>query len=767
MPKKPLKKKDVKKPQTVIINPDLDEKGSPVVEGAAGKVAYGVGYLTGKLLRTIGKEVTRSVVARPKKGKVVKFKKLKEAERRWKPRDPWKPDTPLSPEEKALRDKKAAKASRAADMKGARMHRAWAAKEAMKEESLDELSKKTLKSYKRKAEFEVDDDDHIFHNMSTRKYSNREDGIERAKKRLRKEESLDEISKRTVKLYQIKAGKELRTGPASGNDRIRNALMKGRMKGHKLADKKMHGGAKVMATEEAIDELFGKGSIDTIGKHHAARSTKGKTNSLYHAIQKNRAARVRDIHKGTGPLGKTTWKGRAEYARQDRAEAKKLKPVSEAVGWNMKKDRIKEMSPEEHLGMIKQHADKARKFGQKTLMGQFHARHAARHIHYMMQKDKSRDGAIKAMNALKEEYADIFEVSNYKDVSPETKKQWADTTNYLERRHDEIVRRHKQGHSTEKIAKDMKLHPAIVSATTGSMKEEVLDELSREKLQNYQHAASADWRRSKKNARRSGARAPNPGWAKRRKKRAAGLNMAHAKLTASKVKVAATESYSIDEAKRKSMHSPDAYRAWLDKVASKPQPKLEKHYAGNKKKVNEAILSYDDFVGKGHHRWNVNYDHGKHKGKNLTVQTKEKSENAVRSHRTFDNKKGIKINSITYKGIRENMELDEAKRGRPRKVQDAESNEHINMQLRKSISLRGQNHVVFGDGTKHQISPTLAHKALHMHDTLRTSIEKGEFAKRLAHSHNSFMDAVAGKPAAAAKPKITLGAGFGSKHIKK
>jgi hypothetical protein len=89
------------------------------------------------------------------------------------------------------------------------------------------------------------------------------------------------------------------------------------------------------------------------------------------------------------------------------------------------------------------------------------------------------------------------------------------------------------------------------------------------------------------------------------------------------------------------------------------------------------------------------------------------------------------------------------------------------MQLRKSITLRGQNHVAFGDGTKHQISPTLAHKALHMHDTMRTSIEKGEFAKRLAHSHNSFMDAVAGKPAAAAAPKITLGAGFGAKHIKK
>jgi hypothetical protein len=105
--------------------------------------------------------------------------------------------------------------------------------------------------------------------------------------------------------------------------------------------------------------------------------------------------------------------------------------------------------------------------------------------------------------------------------------------------------------------------------------------------------------------------------------------------------------------------------------------------------------------------------------------------------------------------------LEEAKRGRPRKVPDAEGNEHINMQLRKVISLRGKYKVTFGDGSKHDIHPNTAHKALGMHDTMRTSIEKGAFAKRLSHSHSSFQDAVAGKPAPAKKPKITLSPGFG------
>lgn len=64
-------------------------------------------------------------------------------------------------------------------------------------------------------------------------------------------------------------------------------------------------------------------------------------------------------------------------------------------------------------------------------------------------------------------------------------------------------------------------------------------------------------------------------------------------------------------------------------------------------------LSYDEFVGVGHHKWDVNYNHGRWRNKHVTVQTKEKSEDAVRNHRFFKSKKGAKINTISYKGIRE------------------------------------------------------------------------------------------------------------------
>jgi hypothetical protein len=69
--------------------------------------------------------------------------------------------------------------------------------------------------------------------------------------------------------------------------------------------------------------------------------------------------------------------------------------------------------------------------------------------------------------------------------------------------------------------------------------------------------------------------------------------------------------------------------------------------------VEHKKLSYDEFIGIGHHRWAVNYNHGRWRNKNVTVQTKEKSEDAARNHRFFKEKKGSKINSVKYLGVRE------------------------------------------------------------------------------------------------------------------
>jgi len=87
-------------------------------------------------------------------------------------------------------------------------------------------------------------------------------------------------------------------------------------------------------------------------------------------------------------------------------------------------------------------------------------------------------------------------------------------------------------------------------------------------------------------------------------------------------------------------------------------------------------------------------------------------------------------------------------RGRPRK--DGTSavgadREHIVMQLRKHVSLRGQNPIEFKDGSKASPGEGQARLALIMHNSLRTAQEKAHFMNRLDANHESFKDAVRSK----------------------
>lgn len=104
-------------------------------------------------------------------------------------------------------------------------------------------------------------------------------------------------------------------------------------------------------------------------------------------------------------------------------------------------------------------------------------------------------------------------------------------------------------------------------------------------------------------------------------------------------------------------------------------------------------------------------------------------------------------------------------RGRPRK--DGTSavgadREHIIMQLRKHVSLRGQNPIEFKDGSKASPGEGQARLALVMHNGLRTPQEKAHFMDRLDANHESFKDAVRSKTpeeagkAPATKSRITL-----------
>lgn len=93
-------------------------------------------------------------------------------------------------------------------------------------------------------------------------------------------------------------------------------------------------------------------------------------------------------------------------------------------------------------------------------------------------------------------------------------------------------------------------------------------------------------------------------------------------------------------------------------------------------------------------------------------------------------------------------DLDEAKRGRPRKnaTEEEPEHEHIIMQLRKVVSLRGNYPVTFADGKKSMLSQQSAQRLLNRHNDLKTSIDKDEFAKHIAKSANHLRDTLQGKP---------------------
>jgi hypothetical protein len=107
---------------------------------------------------------------------------------------------------------------------------------------------------------------------------------------------------------------------------------------------------------------------------------------------------------------------------------------------------------------------------------------------------------------------------------------------------------------------------------------------------------------------------------------------------------------------------------------------------------------------------------------------------------------------------KEEIELDEAKRGRPpkNKSESDPGSDNIIMQLRKVITLRGQNPVTFVDGRKAAVSPSTAHRLLTYYDNLRTTGEKHSFAARIHKSAESMRDVIAGKKEIV-KPKISLG----------
>jgi len=114
---------------------------------------------------------------------------------------------------------------------------------------------------------------------------------------------------------------------------------------------------------------------------------------------------------------------------------------------------------------------------------------------------------------------------------------------------------------------------------------------------------------------------------------------------------------------------------------------------------------------------------------------------------TIHVKGNMKVINDLMKLRTEEVEVDEA-RGRPRKdgtKSDSDDREQIQMQLRKSISLRGLKDVVFDDGKKVKISARDARDILGKLDAIKAPRERQNAVIHIAKSHKNLVDFAKGK----------------------
>lgn len=162
-----------------------------------------------------------------------------------------------------------------------------------------------------------------------------------------------------------------------------------------------------------------------------------------------------------------------------------------------------------------------------------------------------------------------------------------------------------------------------------------------------------------------------------------------------------------------------------------------------------------------HHRWSNNSSFNRHMNESVEPVTDEMLEEAYGG---LTEEQLDELSARTMKSYKEKAEGETLEEGRGRPRKDGTSavgadREHIMMQLRKHISLRGANPIEFADGTKKHVTDGQARLAHIIHQGLRTSIEKSNFERKLDHSHDSFTKALANKETAGEAQKahgITL-----------
>ena len=104
------------------------------------------------------------------------------------------------------------------------------------------------------------------------------------------------------------------------------------------------------------------------------------------------------------------------------------------------------------------------------------------------------------------------------------------------------------------------------------------------------------------------------------------------------------------------------------------------------------------------------------------------------------------LDAARLRDIRAKNRMSEAKRGRPKKGESEEEGiEHIQVQLRKVINLRGMKTVEFTNGKKGKLTPGMAQKVLDIIDKTRDAKKKQQIVKYIQKSQDNLMSVAQGK----------------------
>jgi hypothetical protein len=187
---------------------------------------------------------------------------------------------------------------------------------------------------------------------------------------------------------------------------------------------------------------------------------------------------------------------------------------------------------------------------------------------------------------------------------------------------------------------------------------------------------------------------------------------------------------------------------------SELRAQLKAKAAAKKTSDSETKSTIVNESTKTHHQLMASYHERMSSAKDVSDSDREMHEKAFQQHRKASVKPeaySSSANKMTKALLKEEVDLDEAKRGRPRKNPapdqkpgEEDEHEHVIMQLRKVVSTHGALPVKHLDGKSTKLTPQLAQHALNKHNAMKTADQKQDFEQKLHKSHDSMRAALGG-----------------------